>query len=108
MTAGFNRSQKQVLQLLFPNTEGVKAWQIVAIMSTAVSIWLVVRYFDDQVGYSEVIALFCRGSPLGFVAVSQIQSSLLQFFKSSANKFTDYNIQILYSILSEGLAQVTK
>ena len=47
------------------------------IMLAAVSIWLVVKYFDAQVGYSEVIALFCRGSPLGFVAVLQIQSLLL-------------------------------
>ena len=61
----------------FPNTEGVKAWQIVDIMLAAVSLWLVVKYFDAQVGYSEAIPLFCRDSPLGFVAVLQIQSLLV-------------------------------
>ena len=43
-------------------------------MLAAVSIWLVVRYFDAHVGYNEVIALFWRDPPLGSVAVPQIQS----------------------------------
>ena len=54
--------------------------QIVDIMLAAVSIWLEVKYFDAQVGYSEVIALFCSGCPLGFDAALQIQGLLLQFF----------------------------
>ena len=67
---------------------GSKSLQIVDIMLAAVSVWLVVKYFDAQVRYSKVIALFCRSSPLGFVAVIQFQSLLLKFFKSSAYKFT--------------------
>ena len=77
-------------------------------MLATVSIWFEEKYFDAQVGYSEVIALFCSGSPLGFDAVLQIQSLLLQFFQSSAYKFTNNNIKILYSILSEDSAKVTK
>ena len=34
-------------------------------------------------GYDEVIAIICRGSPLGFVPVLQIQS-LLSYFSSRA------------------------
>ena len=58
----------------FSKHQGSKSLQIVDIMLAAVSIWLVVKYFDAHVGYNEVIALFCRGSPLGFVTLLQIQS----------------------------------
>ena len=75
--AGFNRSQKTSLAVAFSKHQGSKSLQIIDIMLAAVSIWLVVKYFDDQVGCSEVIALFCRGSSLGFVAVRQIQSLFL-------------------------------
>ena len=58
----------------FSKHQGSKSLEIVDIMLAAVSMWLVVKYFDAHVGYREVIALFCRGSPLGFVAVLQIQN----------------------------------
>ena len=48
--------------------------EMVDIMLAALSILLVVKYLDTQVGCNEVIALFCRDSSLGFVAVLQIQS----------------------------------
>ena len=58
----------------FSKHQGSKSLQIVDIMLAAVSIWPVVKYFDAHVRYNEVLALFCRGSPLGFVAVLQIKS----------------------------------
>ena len=85
-----------------------KILQIVDIMLPAVSIGHAVKYFDIQAGYDEVIARFCRGSPLGFAALIKIQSLPLQCFKSSAYKYNDCNIYALYSILSEDLAKVTK
>ena len=38
----------------FSKHPGSKSLQIVDIMLAAISIWLVVKYFDAQVGYSEV------------------------------------------------------
>ena len=58
--------------LTYSNHRGSKSLQIVYIMLAVVSIWLLVKYSDAQVGYKEVIALFCRGSPVGFAAVLQI------------------------------------
>ena len=94
--------------MAFSKHRGSESLQIIDIMLAAVSVWLMVTYFDTQIAHNEVIALFRRSPPLGFVAVLQIQSFALWFFKSSPYKFTDCNVQILSSIYIEDLTQVTK
>ena len=56
---------------------------MIGIMLAAVSIWLMAKCFDAQIGYSEAVALICRTSPLGFVAGLQIQSLPMWYCESS-------------------------
>ena len=90
--------RKRRSSVAFSKHRGSGSLQIIDIVLAAVSLWLVVKHFGTQIRYSEVIALFRRSRPLGFVAVLEIHNLALRFVMSSPH--TIYRLQHVDSLLN--------